>query len=129
MIDYRIKVRAKGPLFNGQALRAQREYFEAAKEGIAEEGVQLVRDDYDRHHRRPTGHAWSQVEVIRDPDPMVWDGGIIYGPWLEGVSSRNKTTRFKGYRTFRRMTQELNRRATRIANSLIPPFLQRMGGR
>lgn len=129
MIDYRIKIRPKGALFNGQALRAQRDYFEAAKQGIAEEGVIMVRDDYDRHHRNPSGYAWSQVSMSSEPDPVVWDGGIIYGPWLEGVSSRNKTTRFKGYRTYRRMSQELNRRATRIAESILPPFLARMRGR
>ncbi len=33
---------------------------------------------------------------------IVDDGGVIYGPWLEGTSNRNKTTRFKGYAAFRK---------------------------
>lgn len=44
-------------------------------------------------------------------DWIVEDGGVIYGPWLEGVSRRNQTTRFKGYSTFRRVKQRLEREA------------------
>jgi hypothetical protein len=50
---------------------------------------------------------------------VVQDGGVIYGPWLEGVGSRNRTTRFKGYFTFRRTTAQLNVRATPIAEELL----------
>jgi hypothetical protein len=42
----------------------------------------------------------------------VWDGGWagpVYGPWLEGVGSRNATTRFKGYRAFRKAANALER--------------------
>ena len=45
---------------------------------------------------------------------VVHDSGIIYGPWLEGVSSRNDATRFKGYRMFRNAVQDLNRIAPTI---------------
>src|SRR3546814_9997690 len=42
--------------------------------------------------------------------PEVWDGGMAgprYGPWLEGVGSRNNTTRFKGYHRSEEHTSEL----------------------
>ena len=39
----------------------------------------------------------------------VYDGGTIYGPWLEGVSSRNQRTRFKGYSHFRRTLTRLKK--------------------
>src|SRR3546814_20243239 len=45
--------------------------------------------------------------------PEVWDGGMAgprYGPWLEGVGSRNNTTRFKGYHAFRKAADALDRR-------------------
>lgn len=129
MIAYDIAVRPKGAIWNGQASRVAREFFEDAKLGIAHEGADLVRSDFDVVHRHPTGYARSRVTVIEDPDPLVTDGGIIYGAWLEGVGSRNRTTRFKGYRTFRRMRQVLDSRATRIAQSILPPYLRRMNGR
>lgn len=36
---------------------------------------------------------------------IIHDGGVVYGPWLEGTSGRNQTTRFKGYRSFRQTAQ------------------------
>lgn len=49
---------------------------------------------------KPFGEGWS-----------INDAGVVYGPWLEGVSRRNQTTRFKGYRTFRETRQRLEREA------------------
>jgi len=37
----------------------------------------------------------------------ISDNGVIYGPWLEGVGSRNATTRFKGYANYRRNVQQI----------------------
>jgi len=39
------------------------------------------------------------------------DGNVVYGSWLEGTSRRNLTTRFKGYRTFRRVRDWLEKKA------------------
>ncbi len=73
--------------------------------------------------RHPTGYYESQVrtEMRSDSEAFVTDGGVVYGPWLEGTGSRNETTRFKGYRTFRTIAQELDARAT----ELVEPDVQR----
>ena len=39
----------------------------------------------------------------------IHDSGVVYGPWLEGTSSRNQTTRFKGYSSFRKVKQWLEK--------------------
>ena len=39
---------------------------------------------------------------------VITDGKVVYGRWLEGVSSRNQTTRFKGYFAFRKTNHLLN---------------------
>lgn len=44
----------------------------------------------------------------------VHDSGIVYGPWLEGEGSRNLTTPFKGYRTFRKVAQQIDRKAPEL---------------
>lgn len=49
------------------------------------------------------------------------DGGVIYGPWLEGVGSRNQTTRFKGYASFRRTGQYLET----VAHDVLEKHMQR----
>lgn len=41
----------------------------------------------------------------------VNDSGVVYGPWLEGVSRRNERSRFKGYAMFRRAHEKLERNA------------------
>ena len=43
------------------------------------------------------------------------DSGVVYGPWLEGTSARNETTRFKGYATFRRTRDWLAEQADGVA--------------
>lgn len=41
-------------------------------------------------------------------------GNVVYGPWLEGVGSRNQSTRFKGYRMFRKTAAWLNKRSQAV---------------
>jgi hypothetical protein len=135
MITMDAGVRLSGPLLGtsvGAALAEGviRRYQTESVQAVALRGVDLVRQDYDIHHRRPTGYARSQVEVIPDPErARVGDGGIVYGPWLEGVSERNKTTRFKGYATFRRSRIRLALEAPVIARSILPYYLRALGGR
>ncbi len=73
---------------------------------------------------RPTG-AWSRSIKVRVTSAIgglkgaeVHDSGIVYGPWLEGVGSRNfPVTRFKGYSTFRKVRQEIERKAPNMLTS------------
>lgn len=58
----------------------------------------------------PTGRWMRSVHSdTHGNEGVVDDGGIVYGPWLEGVGSRNATTRFKGYRMWRRAYQTMDR--------------------
>jgi hypothetical protein len=43
----------------------------------------------------------------------------VYGPWLEGVGSRNNTTRFKGYHAFRNAAQALQQRFEGMGERLL----------
>ncbi|MGV9803926.1 hypothetical protein ACWDTP_38425, partial [Mycobacterium sp. NPDC003449] len=57
----------------------------------------------------------------------VNDGGVVYGPWLEGTGSRNApVTRFRGYATFRRVKAMIDRRAPGIAQRLLRRYIGRM---
>ena len=68
-----------------------------------------------------------QVTNQRQGDvQIIHDRRIVYGPWLEGVSRRNQTTRFKGYHSFRRATQAVLPKVVALANHVLPPFLRRM---
>lgn len=117
-----------GPIFNGEAERAAADYVDAAQTAVAEEGVNLVQARLANVLQHPTGYYQSQIHVASSGQyPAVSDSGVIYGPWLEGVGSRNAKTRFKGYATFRKVRDDLQRRAQSIAEPLLRQYLGRMG--
>lgn len=57
---------------------------------------------------------------------LIMDGNLVYGPWLEGIGSRNETTRFKGYASFRRVGDWLNGKSRDILDAYIRRFITRM---
>lgn len=130
MLTLHTTVRVTGPLARGEGPHVMRAYLADAMAEIADAGGNMVRRDYDMHHRAPTGHARSRVSAISDPErAVIGDGGIVYGPWLEGVSRRNRTTRFRGYAHYRRTRQRLEREALAIARRVLPRYLRILGGR
>jgi hypothetical protein len=122
-----IQFSATGPLFDGRLAHAIATGLEDGLDAIAQRGVDLVRIRLHGVLRHPTGRYESRVQTERaGSDRAVTDGGIVYGPWLEGVSTRNRTTRFKGYATFRRTTAELDRQAGPIAGRAIDQRIGRL---
>jgi hypothetical protein len=121
-----IEVKATGPLFDGRAvpitLRAER----AIEFQIAEHGVNMIRGMLGASYVGPsTGYYQSQIRTdMSFEGTAIVDGMVVYGPWLEGVGSRNSpVTRFAGYHTFRRAGQKLNEEAGVMANVIIKPFI------
>ena len=92
---------------------------------VADRGLQLVAENLAGSLKEPTGYYQSRVRVTRSPHgSSVNDDGVVYGPWLEGVGERNKSTRFKGYASFRRARQQLDREATRLALPVVERFVR-----
>ena len=65
-------------------------------------------------------------QFFASPHGIIHDSHVIYGPWLEGVSSRNETTRFKGYAMFRNAKQQLERKKRGILEHRIQQALRRL---
>ena len=126
-----IEIKTTGPLFDGRAvpitLRAER----AIEHQIAEHGVNMIRGMLGASYTGPsTGYYQSQIRTdMAVADTAIVDGDVVYGPWLEGVGSRNSpVTRFAGYHTFRKAAQRLNGEAGVIANAVIKPFIGELNG-
>lgn len=118
----------RGPLFTSVARREFDSYCRDARQNIAETGVSMIRQRLNQVLKHQTGHYVSSVRVERKDDRHeITDGGIVYGPWLEGVSERNRSTRFKGYRTFRETTQLIQMRAPEIAQRVLVRHIGRIG--
>lgn len=92
-------------------------------------GGQVLADvsyNLDRSIRHPTPYYETQIILQRRVDDwVVHDRGVSYGPWLEGVSSRNRTTRFKGYASFRRAVQSASQKAPAIIARIAQRFVDR----
>ena len=76
-----------------------------------------------------TGHYRRNIHpMVKDLYGRIDDGGVVYGPWLEGVSSRNQTTRFKGYASFRRTAQFMRKQVRAIMQRRMGRAIQELGG-
>lgn len=115
-----IKVTTSGPLFDG---RLEREIPLAVADVEREVGQSLMDEVVGRLRRsmrRPTGRYVRRIRTDRrTTGTVVTDGGVIYGPWLEGVSRRNRASRFKGYAAFRKAAQQAERDAGRAAERIV----------
>lgn len=108
-------VSLEGPLFSGDTGRQVSQAIRDTQEDLAQEGVDLVHRRLSEVLREPTGYYEAHINIERQQDDvLVTDSDVIYGPWLEGTSSRNATTRFRGYSTFRLVTQELEARSQAV---------------
>jgi hypothetical protein len=130
-----ISVHAKGPIFDRQNRSLPRKTIEQLVKRVVEDADQRLAETL---RPRPAGVYLSIAEAGRGKASTgnyrrristrssglrgrIFDGGVEYGPWLEGTSTRNQTTRFKGYHSFRKTTQWMNR-------VRVPQLLQKIFG-
>jgi hypothetical protein len=120
-------IQAQGPVFDERGPRAMRDFADEIGEDLADEGVDVVRAEFAKVVQHPTGRYSRSIHMVSmGSRHEVNDGGMIYGPWLAGTGSRNRTTRFKGYAHWRRATQILTRRVPAVARKLMPRLLGRL---
>jgi hypothetical protein len=129
------RIRLQGPLFDGRAERAARDFEQHLAREIAEIGQAWIKLDtgrMDKSGRGGTGRAAEGVMLTGAGTSYRIRGGIRAGeyswPWLEGDSKRNLTTGFKGYHSFRRTRLRMRRQVTPYAQKLLDEYLPRMGG-
>lgn len=127
MFVWALRLNRLGPLFDNRAALAAAGYADEIEQVIAEVGVNKVKVALGPFLKAPTGYYMSQLQASRAWDGWeIHDNNVVYGPWLAGVGSRNKTTRFKGYRHWIIATQEIQRDANNIAEFVLDKYLPRM---
>jgi hypothetical protein len=124
-----IDVDLSGPMFDGRADAALGRIVFEVEKAVAEQGlanVQRILGESIRHH---TPYYETRVTAERAAlDYVVHDQGVVYGPWLEGTSERNRSTSFKGHHAWRTARQELERQAQSIAAEVVHRHLPELGG-
>lgn len=122
-----IEVNRTGPLFDGSADGTIKAFQDDVEQEVGEYTVNRIQGELGHVLVHPTGYYRSRVTTERrGENVLVTDGGVVYGPWLEGVGSRNKSTRFKGYATFRRISQAVRNEVGPIAERVLTKYVGRL---
>lgn len=130
MADMNISIGASvsGPIADGSATTALREWLDASKKDVADQAVDKLRAVRMDRTGRATGHYQGMIRsrLVTFNDLLI-DNPVIYGPWLEGTSKRNESTRFKGYKLWRRTKLQMARQAPSIAEKKLDQYRSRIG--
>lgn len=124
-----VEITMRGPLFDGRAAREFAAFADAAREEIAEFAEEHVLSLMGQDFREPTGYYESNIMTERASADVsrVHDSGVVYGPWLEGVGTRNRARPgFPGYWHWRRTKDLLALRAPVMAQRLLERYLMRV---
>jgi hypothetical protein len=117
-----------GPFFEASTyVPAMKQMQEGITRTLTNLAYQRVQTILRQNIRKPT--PYYQTKIVRNTATgLVHDSDVVYGPWLEGVSSRNQETRFKGYHAFRRAFSSVNNQRERLSRPHIERMLKTLGG-
>jgi len=92
-------------------------------------GVYLTLEQAGKRNYSRGDYAKTISHTASSSRGIITDGGKkVYGPWLEGTSSRNQTTRFKGYQSFRNTKDWLNKEAEKVGNDQVKLIARNLSG-
>lgn len=128
MID--VEITFSGPVFDGRAERACDQLAADAVDVVAETAEEMAVALMQAYFRDPTPYYWLQVTTAHPAylTSVVHDQGVVYGPWLEGVGERNKTSRFKGYWHWRQTRQSISSRVPELVEMVVSRRVAEMRG-
>lgn len=125
--------RVSGPLTSGDAEKAAQEWAENTTQALADKGIEILKSFPMNKSARGRGGFEGALKTqrvspteTRIPGPT--ERGVTWAPWLEGVSSRNESTHFSGYKLFAKTRLQLQKLAPDIAQEELDKVLPRMGG-
>lgn len=127
--DSAVYVRLAGPVVEG---RAEAEVETMLVSSVAEVADYTKFEVLMQLHsvlQNPTGHYESQItdQPLQPTLHRIHDNMVIYGPWLEGVGSRNyPRTRFKGYHTFRIVKNRMRGKAKAIIEAHVATLVAKL---
>lgn len=127
-----VSLDVSGPLADGRAEKAVEDWQERTTQALAAEAVKMLGDTAMDKSGRASGAFREHLKAVTVspgeasvPGPMI--RGVVWAPWLEGTSTRNKSTQFRGYKLFAKTRAELNQRATDIAQRELDAVIAEMG--
>ncbi|MCR4340904.1 MAG: hypothetical protein NUW01_13575 [Gemmatimonadaceae bacterium] len=142
MTSFHVRVEKSGPLFAGNAPAIVHRAAQRTVATLVEMGEsklsQMLRPrpagvflsvGEARPGQASKGHYRRNLHtMVEDLRGVISDGGVVYGPWLAGVGSRNDTTRFKGYTHWRQTVQEIEKQKPIIAKREVAAVVRELNG-
>lgn len=130
-IKLEVDVAMRGVWIEGRAGPLVREFNEDAKKLVTTEGENQLRQRIPAKTKKSTGkfagsistHDFAKGRTIAPVYPQV-----LYGPWLEGTSTRNASTRFKGYRFFKLTRAWLKKNVGPIVQDRFRELIAKLNG-
>jgi hypothetical protein len=137
-------VTLSGPLFDGTAAQVMSDGAAAARHKLAAVAADRAQGLLSASIRRSRSgaalHSVTTTDASRTyatgkyqlpvaagaGETVVTSDLATYGPWLEGTGSRNQSTRFKGYQSFRMAAQQLDGEAQGLADQALAPYVARI---
>lgn len=122
-----------GPLFDNNPDGILDRYAADVRKEIAQKGVDRLKAwPMDKTGRAHGGFQANLKATPRGADTIAIFGpmitGVTWAPWLEGVSKRNRSTGFKGYRLFAKTRLEMDQQAGQIAEDVLHRYMPELGG-
>ncbi len=128
MAEIRIDVRLDGPILHGQGPAAVESMMAELRGAVRDQASADVHRNANQSFKHPTPYYETQIHSLqRGRTAVVNDRGVVYGPWLEGAGSRNRTTRFKGYHLWRKATTSATKAIPRLAKPILAKFYRAVG--
>lgn len=123
-------VTLSGPIFDGRRDQIMSDLIDEITNRVGGQAVSDVHKNLDVSIRHPTPYYETQIALKKEgASAIVHDNKVIYGPWLEGTGSRNSPrTRFPGYASFRRATQQVEREAPDIVRPILDRAVRELNG-
>ena len=139
-MNLQTRVETRGPFFSPYAPQALKSAMNGATKELVQIGESIIINTMTtgprgvflsvaeaRPKRASGGNYRRNINTsTNNLNGLIEDGNVVYGPWLEGESSRNQTTRFKGYFTFRKTSQELQKKSRKVFDAHLRRFVNRM---
>lgn len=128
-LQSRVSVTFRGPVIEGKTAKPAVDLIRAIDKAVAQD----TRDTWfrllKRSVRKWTGAYGRTIKVKHTArQSVVGDGGVLRrGPWLEGSSRRNRTTRFKGYHSLARARTEVQKRAGETGRKVAAQHMKDFG--
>lgn len=125
-----VDVTFHGPVFDDAVWDAGSRHYQADMTmDVADQGVRDIRLTEARTFKHPTGWYESHTRAQEQPfsTAIINDSDIVYGPWLEGIGSRNfPVTRFRGYHIYYKEWRRLDESVKQVVQPTTRRFIEEM---